>query len=299
MAQTQSTQDDNIDQLEDVSLGHFTATPAAIGPFGSSELSWSVTGTGTFRVMLDSTQVGRSGKQTVRPTSTTTYRLEARAGTAIKTLGTVTLRVDTSSCALVQSSFNDPRAELLTFVKNAVLGSDPTLSIPPPDVPPLRRGPPISHEPTIELHPGYMRIVMHLTKSVADVPDPRIDVVIECGLQVDQDTGALQAISPSVQGSVNEPWFLDLVPALGIIVSIGAGEAQQKLPMQFQPLINAIPQFLLLIFPIDASRQRYQRVSIPGDPANPFVQLVACAKPLDTHLPNVGNVTATTGVTVS
>ncbi len=144
-----------------------------------------------------------------------------------------------------------------------------------------------------------MRIVMHLTKSVADVPDPRIDVVIECGLQIDQDTGALQAINPSVQGSVNEPWWVDLVPALGIIVSIGAGDAQQKLPMQFQPLIDGISGFLSLIFPIDTSRQRYQRVSIPGDPASPFVQLVACSKPLDTHLTDLGNVTAVTGAQVT
>jgi hypothetical protein len=298
MAQTQDMQDNNIDQLETAALGHFTATPAAIGPFGNSELSWSVTGTGAFRVELNGTQVGRSGKQTVRPMVTTPYRLEAHAGTAVKTLATVTLQVDTSSCALVQSSFTDPRAEFLTFVTNAVLGSDPTLSIPPPD-PSRNRGQPITHEPTIELHPGYMRIVMHLTKSVADVPDPRIDVVIECGLQIDQDTGALQAINPSVQGSVNEPWWVDLVPALGIIVSIGAGDAQQKLPMQFQPLIDGISGFLSLIFPIDTSRQRYQRVSIPGDPASPFVQLVACSKPLDTHLTDLGNVTAVTGAQVT
>jgi hypothetical protein len=57
----------------------------------------------------------------------------------------------------------------------------------------------------------------HLSKHVNNVPDQRIDVVIECGLRIESATGALQTTGSSIQGKVSEPWVLDLVPVVGLI----------------------------------------------------------------------------------
>ena len=81
----------------------------------------------------------------------------------------------------------------------------------------------------------------HLSKHVNNVPDQRIDVVIECGLRIESATGALQTTGSSIQGKVSEPWVLDLVPVVGLIVSIDTGEARAKLSMQFQPLTDDLP----------------------------------------------------------
>ena len=89
----------NVDLLEDVSLGFFTATPSAIGPFDSSVLAWHVDGVKPgVHVRLDTSDVAAVGQRTVQPQSTATYRLSAVAGSARKTLGVASVTVDNSTC---------------------------------------------------------------------------------------------------------------------------------------------------------------------------------------------------------
>jgi hypothetical protein len=136
------------------------------------------------------------------------------------------VRVDTTSCAVVTSSFGH---------------SDANLYIPPLQSARRLGEPPISFEPTLRSFPSYVPFDFHLSKHVNNVPDQRIDVVIECGLRIESATGALQTTGSSIQGKVSEPWVLDLVPVVGLIVSIDTGEARAKLSMQFQPLTDDLP----------------------------------------------------------
>src|SRR5206468_4108561 len=87
--------------LAHVSLESFNANPTSIGPFGTSVISWRVTGvTGDVLVKLNGQDVAESDEQVVQPTITTTYRLTANLGGASKVLGIRQVTVDTSSCQI-------------------------------------------------------------------------------------------------------------------------------------------------------------------------------------------------------
>ncbi len=89
------------DILSEVSLESFNANPTAIGPFGTSVLSWRVTGpTSGFHVELNQQTVVRSGEQVVQPVNTTTYRLTANARGVSELLGSVQVAADRSSCQI-------------------------------------------------------------------------------------------------------------------------------------------------------------------------------------------------------
>ena len=91
------------DALEDVTLEHFTANPAAIGPFDHSLLSWRVNGIKPpVQVLLETTHVTATGQAVVQPAVTASYGLSAKAGPTRKFLGHVTVSVDTSTCDEVE-----------------------------------------------------------------------------------------------------------------------------------------------------------------------------------------------------
>ncbi|QXQ05701.1 hypothetical protein KX816_15995 [Sphingosinicellaceae bacterium] len=274
-------QDHTADILDDVVLDHFTATSPAIGPFGETTLSWSVSGPAGFHVQLNEIDVERSGSQVVKPPVTEAYRLSARAGQGRRSLSTLSIHVDTSTCAVVQPSFNDGPGEMLKLLVDQVLAADTSLSIAQRVVlGPFGQQHLEPRQPTISFDLGVMTIELHLKKNhVADAPDPDIDVTIKTGLRLDPETGALETVNATVTGEIDQPWWIDLVPVYGLIVSIKTGEAETRLPMQFAPVIAAIPQLVGFVYAIDASRQRYQTVDIPGGDANPAIRLVACAKP--------------------
>ena len=196
------------------------------------------------------------------------------------------------TCAPVESSFSDPRAELLSLVKNLALNSDHSLYIPTHVVSTGLFG--ASHsvpfEPELTFTPGRMRFVLHLSSRVDNAPDPAIEITIEIGLQIDAVDGSLKGFEPIFHGTIDEPWIIDLVPIYGLIVTLKAGEAQSKLPLQFKPLVDVIPALVALVYPIDLAVKRYQTVAIPGDPADPAIRLVACAKPR-LHIGAVGGAT--------
>src|ERR1700733_184208 len=103
--------DGSADNLENVSLNSFTASPSAIGPFGVSDLAWSVAGVKSpVRVLLDASAVPAIGHTVVQPVATQGYNLSAISGQARKPLGHVTVTVDRSSCE--ESSLGNLLAEL-------------------------------------------------------------------------------------------------------------------------------------------------------------------------------------------
>lgn len=264
--------------LEQVKFGHFTATPIAIGPFGKTALSWAVTGPSGFNVQLNGATVARSGGQTVEPRVNTGYTLSAKAGNGVRTLGSVSVKVDTTTCAVVQPGL-DTQKFMLTAIQNAVLDANKSLSVATETVRGANGLPTLVPTPwTMNFSPGSMHIKIHLLAHV-DHLSPSVDVAIDLGLVLD-DLGDIQTFSPMISGTVSDSWLLDLVPVLGLIVSLKDGAATDKIPMEFQPVVNAIPALVKLIYPIDPSKQQYQTIAIPGDPASPPLKIVACAKPL-------------------
>lgn len=286
---TGGNDDAHVEALSSTSLASLTATPQAIGAFGQTVIHWDATAPALVRLQLNGLPVAHTGSRQCQPRVDTAYRLEAHAGTARKSLGAVMVRVDTATCAPVLSSFDDPRAMLLRFVKDQILNADASLYIPMHSVAgPFGSEHLVPFEPEIVFTPGRMRFVIHLSSQTSNAPDPAIEITIEMGLDIDPLDGSLKGFDPVFRGTVDEPWIIDLVPVYGLIVTLSAGEAQAKLPMQFQALVDAIPALVSLVYPIDSTIERYQTVSIAGDPADPPIRLVACAKPPRRRVTGVG-----------
>lgn len=266
--------------LEKAKLDFFTATPAAIGPFGKSILSWSVTGPAGFGVLLNRQQVSGVGHMEVEPRITTPYNLEVNHELERRSLGTVSVHVDVSTCGVVHMAGHSPRQTILQSILALVLQKNPSLTIPLRPVigtDGQRTEEPVPQELSFSV--GTMHVVLHLEAHV-DHLAPNVDVNIDTGFAIDEN-GVLQAVNTHISGKVSDTWLLDLVPVLGLIVSLKEGAAQAKLAIDFAPVVQALPTFVEFCYWVDPKKQRFQTVAIPGDPAaSPFL-IVACAKPFE------------------
>jgi hypothetical protein len=140
-------------------------------------------------------------------------------------LGSVTVRVDTTSCAVVTSSFGH---------------SDANLYIPP--LQSARRA--WRAADLIRADVKVLSELCALRFPSVEACEQRARSAYRRGYRMrsaESATGALQTTGSSIQGKVSEPWVLDLVPVVGLIVSIDTGEARAKLSMQFQPLTDDLP----------------------------------------------------------
>jgi len=265
--------------LEEAKLDFFTANPPAIGPFGKSILSWSVTGPSGFDVLLNGQQVSRVGHMEVEPRITTPYNLEVNHELERRSLGTLSVHVDVSTCVIVTSDLK-PRPTILQGILALVLQKNPSLTIPLRPVigtDGQRTEEPVPQELSFSL--GTMHVVLHLEAHI-DHLAPNVDVNIDTGFAIDEN-GALQAVNTHISGKVSDTWLLDLVPVLGLIVSLKEGAAQAKLAIDFAPVVQALPTLVGFCYQLDQKTQRFQTVVIPGDPAaSPFL-IVACAKPFE------------------
>jgi hypothetical protein len=267
--------------LEKAKLDFFTASPAAIGPFGKSTLSWSVSGPSDFGVLLNGQQVSRAGHMEVEPRVTTPYRLEVNYELERRTLETLSIEVDVSTCAIVPMARNlGPSQTVIPGVLALVLNNQPTLTIPTQRVVGANgewTDEPVPQELSFSL--GTMHIALHLEGHAHHLA-PNVDINIDTGFTVDEN-GALQTVNTQISGKVSDTWLLDLVPVYGLIVSLNEGAQDTKFAIELAPVVQALPTFVELSYSIDPKTQRYQTVVIPGDPApSPFL-IVACAKPLE------------------
>jgi hypothetical protein len=105
-----------LEALQQVELESFTATPATIGPFGQSELRWRVSAPASVKLELDGRPVPRIGSRIVRPATTRTFRLVARASTLSSDVGQVTVVVNLDACILINIPEADVQDKLLKVV---------------------------------------------------------------------------------------------------------------------------------------------------------------------------------------
>lgn len=101
-----------VDRISDppgLSINLFTATPTEIGAGGSSVLNWSIEGAETSEIDHGVGAVTARGTRTVRPDSSTTYTLVARAGTSTAT-ATVRITVNGGAPAATPTPTPPPTA---------------------------------------------------------------------------------------------------------------------------------------------------------------------------------------------
>lgn len=212
------------DDLADVTLGDFTASPTAIGPFGTSTLHWHVNGVKPrVQVLLNTSKVTAVGTTAVQPAVTATYTLSAVAGTARKTLGHVTVSVERSTCD--ESSLGNllPLLYQQIFIQIAN-PTDPdyrTYWAPDPKNPILSVTFSDTPVPRIKIH---MYFYVEVPRWY--VPNAAITMDLEFGLGA--LNGALIAVAPTSSASVDEGllgWILE--PYVMIPLAMASGDAQR------------------------------------------------------------------------
>jgi hypothetical protein len=263
-----------INIMKNVKLESLRVSPDSIGPFGQATLNWAVTGPDGFGVQLNGLDVVQAGSMTVKPPVSTVYTVVATTGSASKLLGSVNLSVDTSTCITVEAISNF-RASLLQDCIGSVLGANPTVSL---------RTVNDESQTTVPqdmwFTPGFMNLGFHLY--AAESIRVALDVSIMAGFRV--DGGAIVPAGSVISATISGGLTLAVV---GLFVNLHISDKEQIVEMDFNALVNAIPQFLTFGYLI-TSKMRYQNLSIPGDPTDPPFTIVACPAPPDKTLGILG-----------
>jgi hypothetical protein len=159
-----------LEALQQVELESFTAAPASIAPFGQSELRWRVSAPVSVRFELDGRPVSRIGSQVVRPSTTRTFSLVARASTLSSPVGQRTVEVDLGACTLLAIAEADVQAKLLEVIDGLLL-LDPHLSL---------RSPPV-----VDVTPSGIVMKLRFEVAVEDFRNPDFNVDALIGLAID------------------------------------------------------------------------------------------------------------------
>jgi hypothetical protein len=255
-----------LEIFEQIKLENFAATPNALEPFGEADLSWAVTGPDGFGVMLNGIPVQRVAQMTVAPRVSTGYTLVASTGSASKVLGSLGISVDTASCITVEASPGF-RASLLRDCEGSALGANPDLSLASDATPSLQS--------QLSFTPGTMNLVLYFMVETHEPVFHRInlEITLSTGFIIDgngkivpADTNLVASIDP---GSA---------AIAGLFVDLHLQDKANTARMDFQTLVDAIPTFISFGY-LTGAKMRYQNISIPGDPADPPFNIVACPLP--------------------
>ncbi|WP_420146819.1 hypothetical protein [Spirosoma sp.] len=183
--------------LAAVSLQSFTATPSTITPFGAdSVLRWKVKRpTGSIvRLFLQGASIGTTGTKTVSPEQTSVFRIVARALTLQRTLGSVTVNVDSSGC--ISSSI--PESTVQLTVRNAMtaqLASIPQLS---------QRSP-----ASVEVASNGITVKLRFAIAINNFADPDLNVDFRFTLRA--SSGQAVVTITSFDTEVSWPWWVTVV----------------------------------------------------------------------------------------
>ena len=252
-----------IEVLSDVELVSFKANPASIGPFGASTLAWEVKGPQAgFHVELGTTNVPRKGHKIVQPQSTTTFRLKAVAAGAVKSLGSLTVAVNTASCETI-SLFN-PHVTIRGFIDSQIEQKKDLY---------------IKDDTEVIFSPGTIRFKLHLGKNVPNFPDANVEIDASFGLKVEE--GHVVSFEKTIKVDVSVPWYAWLVPgaALGLALAIAMGEDSAR--SSTKKLIDGVGLLLDFVSPFSNSNlvKHSVRVGVTED-GDPTIDVQACPNDL-------------------
>jgi hypothetical protein len=259
------------DDLADVTLASFTANPAAIGPFDTSTLQWSVHGVKPrVRVLLDTTEVTAAGSAVVQPAVSAGYTLSAASGLARKTLGHATVDVERSTCS--ETEMLNLLANLRTQLFDAIANpKDPKFKTFWP--PPAAGADPLSVTLSDE---QFARIVIHMSFLV-EIPkwySPNLSVTLDLSFGLAVVNGAFIAVVPTSEASVNAGvigWLL------GPYVMFALAMAQSDAVSAGFKIIQALITYVNMIeYHPDVGKAARSAIAEYRNGA-PFVGYVQCA----------------------
>ena len=197
--------------LEQVQLLSFTANPDHVLPFQSSTLRWHAQSPDGVSFSLDFfvSRVLATGMKVVQPVDTSEFTLQARAGQAEVTLGTVTVFVDTSQC--VKQVKSDCAFDIGVFVGagfNAAVKNQ-------------GYSPSLNHTPQASITPGV--IAFDLKGGISNV-GVNIEIKGSFGLTVDRSADELSPINESSDVNCSASaatWAFVIAVGAGIAAGLG------------------------------------------------------------------------------
>ncbi len=254
--------EDEIDVLDGVKLTSFTASPAAIQPFGSATVRWSVSGPPGFSVRLNYSEVAKSGQWIVQPTSTTSYRLSAYKGQATKHLGSVQVSVDSATCETYR--INNPKSAIEAPIRAGINASE-DLSF---------TG---ANSLVVSFSPQRIHIRMRLKKDINNFPDPT--VTIDASFRMFVRDGALATYNEQVSVAISVPSYAWLIPGAIPGLAIAIDMAREDAVKQMLETIEGLAQ-LLNLYALPPQGKRLNAVRIDAGDNGGIIELTACAPTL-------------------
>jgi hypothetical protein len=212
--------------LNEVRVISFTRSPATIGPWGSSTLSWVVEGRDDLvDLELDGRRVPFRGSLVVAPRSTTGYGLVAIAKGVRRGIGGGTVTVDRSGCQDYRLLNVD------NFLENLLRQGI--------EAPYYLRG---GRQPEVTFERGYVRIRLWLGKNVNNAPDPSIDIDARFSLLVDAD-GDLRTRRTIIGVEASLPWWAEQAPGASQRLREGERQARAIMNDTIRELVSAVDWF--------------------------------------------------------
>ena len=236
MAPTEEMIEKAVECLDETAVNSFTASPATVRPGQASTLNWRVAtsqGCGV-QLFLNNSTVSKTGTRSVEPTTTTTYRLVGKMSTLQRTLGTVTVAVDTSRC-FIQSVEEEAVRQMLRSLIQANLAGSP-LSLRSPA--------------NVEIDRNGIAVKLRLKVAVPNFFDPDLNIDMVIGVRAANNNVLVSYRSYS--NDVDWPWWVTGI-TLGITEfieeSLESRIERQVKPLILQKLKEQIDSFLRLIPP--------------------------------------------------
>jgi hypothetical protein len=257
-----------VDDLEDVTLEHFTANPTAIGPFEHSTLSWRINGVKPrVQILLNNTQVSAVGNAIVNPAVTASFTLAAKSGAARRTLGHVTVNVDTATCEEVELINLLPalRQQVILAIANRTDTYWPS-NLNDPNI--LSVG--LTDEPLPRV---YVRAVFR--QRLANFPDPWVTLELSFGLAI--QNGVFVAVAPSSKGTVEfdkVTWFLGGI-LLGLALAVS--NANERATKAGTELIDGLIQYINVVQLHPSAHKAPRAAVVTHRNGQPFIGYVECA----------------------
>jgi hypothetical protein len=255
--------DDGTDTLGQVSLDFFRATPSEVGPFESSTLTWRASGPPTgWRLVLDQRSVARSGAIAVRPLSTKTYGLSARAGRWGRALGSIRVVVDLDACETGQ--YFDFRSQLDGLLRRFI-DDDPKLRF-------RLIGATVLY-PTFKFEPGRISFSLRLKKSQDTFPDPSVDVDVSFGFDVANEDIVVSHLDIDID--VSFPFWAWGVPGAIPGLAIATGLAKDDAKKMIRDKLNEITG-LVRFYTVPSHRRPHSIAIIPTSGNEVIIEVLHC-----------------------
>lgn len=247
---TQQMIENAIERSQNVTKNSFTASPNNVKPGAAVNLNWSIANATGVTLRLNGAIISANGSRTVTPIADTQFKIVAECGCNVtKTLGTLLVNVDESSCRQTQIPESIVRTLIISEVNSQISQHNASSSN---DL--TKRT-----ETVVEVDSTGIIIKMRFKIAINNAPDPDLNIDMKIGMGVSPGN-VISVFYKSYSTDVNWPWWFDAI-TLGI-TKIIENVLEDRIESKLKPAIltgmrtkiaqtaSAIPGVLTQITPV-------------------------------------------------